>query len=388
MIQKIPETEFDERIRKIQAEMVKNDLDAFLAFTTEAEPANVRYLADYWPSFESAAVLIPKEGKPLLIIGPESGTCAKYFSKIPDIRQILEFRESSDPEYPGAKLSNFDSVFDEISKGKGIKNLGIAGLNYMTVPIYLKIKEVMEDRPIIRADKIMAKVRFIKSENELMLMQQAYDLSVRGCGKVLSEIKPGMTEIQLTEIARHEMLMNGAETDGYVIWVASGETTANAISRPTHRKVKKGDLLNLNIGAKVEGYSCSVCRPFSLGMPDKATLDLMKVGLDTANYSREIIKPGVLMSEAAKKVRAFLRKAGYEDHILYGPAHGNGIMECEYPFVEESIDEMFVPGMTLSIDTFLAKYPRGIRFEDGVVFTDTDIKPFTNWKREIIIVDC
>ena len=39
----------------------------------EAEPANVRYLADYWPSFETTGVLVPAEGKPCLLIGPESG---------------------------------------------------------------------------------------------------------------------------------------------------------------------------------------------------------------------------------------------------------------------------------------------------------------------------
>lgn len=387
MLQRIPDYEYAERIEKVQKILKERDIDAFLAFSHEAEPANVRYFADFWPSFETAAILIPVEGKPILIIGPESKAFAQTFTRIPDIRRILEFRESSSPEYPGASLDTFKGVFNEISNGKGINCLAVAGLNYMSVPVYKKLIEILDDSRLIPADDIMTQIRLIKTKNELQLMQQAYDLSVMGCEAVLDSIKPGMTEIQLTEIARHEMLMNGAETDGYVIWVASGENTANAISRPTHRQVKNGDLLNLNIGAKYAGYSCSVCRPFILGKPDPKALDLIKVGLDVANYSREVFRPHRIMSDVAKQVREFISKAGYEDYMLYGPAHGNGILECEYPFVEETIDEKIVPGMTLSIDTFLAKYPHGIRFEDGILFTDDGIKTFTDWKREVIIID-
>lgn len=64
--------EFAERIARAQAEIVKTDLDAVLVFSTESEPAGVRYFSDYWPSFETAGVLIPREGSPALIIGPES----------------------------------------------------------------------------------------------------------------------------------------------------------------------------------------------------------------------------------------------------------------------------------------------------------------------------
>ena len=43
--------EFAERIARAQAEIVKTDLDAVLVFSTESEPAGVRYFSDYWPSF-------------------------------------------------------------------------------------------------------------------------------------------------------------------------------------------------------------------------------------------------------------------------------------------------------------------------------------------------
>ncbi len=83
MITEIPTSEFQERIRRVQAELARRGLDALLAFGSEAEPQFVRYLSDHWPAFETAAVLIPVEGEAMLLIGPESLTYAQARSKIP-----------------------------------------------------------------------------------------------------------------------------------------------------------------------------------------------------------------------------------------------------------------------------------------------------------------
>ena len=84
--------EFARRIAAAQDAVRKNKLDAILVFATESEPAAVRYFADYWPSFETTAVMIPAEGDPALIIGPESLTYATSRSKIPEIIQMMDFR--------------------------------------------------------------------------------------------------------------------------------------------------------------------------------------------------------------------------------------------------------------------------------------------------------
>jgi len=72
----LTQAEFNDRIRRAQAVLAGTDLDAFLVFSTESEPAGVRYFSDYWPSFETAGVLIPRSGEAALIIGPESLTYA------------------------------------------------------------------------------------------------------------------------------------------------------------------------------------------------------------------------------------------------------------------------------------------------------------------------
>jgi len=49
--------------------------------------ANVRYLSEYWPTFEAAAVFVPAEGEAVLLIGPESETYAAQRSLLPKIEK-------------------------------------------------------------------------------------------------------------------------------------------------------------------------------------------------------------------------------------------------------------------------------------------------------------
>ena len=126
-IPSIPLSEYKERVIKTQAAMKEAGYDLLLCYGNEAEPQFVRYYSGYWPSFETAGVLIPAEGEPMLLIGPESYTYAADRTKIPAIRQLKAFRESSEPEYPGKKLDTFASVFEEAWGKKTIRRFGVAG---------------------------------------------------------------------------------------------------------------------------------------------------------------------------------------------------------------------------------------------------------------------
>lgn len=82
----------------------------------------------------------------------------------------------------------------------------------------------------------------------------------------------------------------------------------------------------------------------------------------------------------------FINGKGHGDAVLYGPAHGCGQMECEYPFVETSSDFILDQGMVFMVDVFLTKYNMGFRWEDGIIITDGKAEELSNYKRKINIV--
>ena len=356
--------EFSRRMAAAQAAVRKNNLDAILVFSTESEPAAVRYFSDYWPSFETAAVLIPADGTPALIIGPESLTYATSRSKLPKIIQLMDFRESSQPDYPGSTLPKWEDIVSEYK----LKKIGVCGwylFPYMMMTDLAKAMGGIEN--IVPADDMIRPIFMKKSAEEIACLKASARASEAGFKAILENIKPGMTEAELCGIATAAMTAAGAECTGYPIWCCSGPNSNQAISRPTLRKVQCGEIIHFSIGAKIEGYSSSIGRPVVLGQCPDDILKFLQVGLDAANMTFDVMRSGVKSGDAARQVHDFIRAKGYGDAILYGPAHGCGQMECEYPFLETSSEYMLEADMTFMQDMFLHRNGMGFRWEDGLL---------------------
>jgi len=375
--------EFSSRIRKVQKILQKDPRDGVLVFSTESEPYGVRYFADYWPSFETTGVLIPREGEASLLIGPESLTYAKGHSKLKNIIRMKDFRESSQPDYPGSKLATWEEVLAQHK----IKKLGISGWHMFPYAIMHNLETAISKANISDADQLIRQVTLKKSPVEQAYLRKAAKISELGFKAVLEQIRPGMTEIQLAGIAAGAMLANGAEATGYPIWCCSGPNSIQAISRPTHRKVKRGEIIHFSVGAKVEGYSASLGRPVVLGKCPVETKKFLQVGLDAENQTIDLMQAGTPASEVAKKVHTAISKQGYGKAILYGPAHGCGQMECEYPFIETSSQFILEEDMTFMVDIFLAQDTMGFRFEDGVIIRKGEPEVLSSYKRKLNILE-
>ena len=386
MITEIPTSEFQERIRRVQGELARRGLDALLTFGGEAEPQFVRYLADHWPAFETAAVLIPVEGEAMLLIGPESLTYAQVRSNIPKIRQMLEYRESSEPEYPGKPLHTFANVFDEVSGGKGVRRLGIVGLPITPVPVYEGIRDAMDGGEVVRADDILIQMRMVKSENELALLREAFRISEKAVEAVLERIKPGMMEVEVVGIAQEVMYRHGAEYEGHPLYVLSGRNSANAIGRPTLKKLVEGEVIQLNIGARFGGYSSSVGRPVVLGhLPDEVR-GLLQMGLDAANKTMAIMRAGVEAPASRGRCRTSSPSAAMVRTSSTARATASGLMECEHPWMETNSEYVLQENMTFQVDSFLYTPQYGARWEDGVRVTRDGVEQFSTYRREIIVI--
>ncbi|MHB0874745.1 MAG: M24 family metallopeptidase [Anaerolineae bacterium] len=388
----IPQTEFAARIARVQAELAKRGLDALIAFGADSEQQNVRYLSDYWPAFEAAGVLVPVQGEAMLLIGPESLTYAQSRSRLPKIRQLLAYRESSEPEYPGVPLPSFADVLDEVSGGKGVKRLGMAGTAITTVPVYDGLREAIgsprsataKAGELVRADDIIFQLRMDKSENELACIREAFRISSIAIKAVLDEMHPGMTELQVVGIAQRELYANGAESEGHPLYVLSGKHSSHAIGRPTHRTLQPHQVIQLNIGARVAGYSSSIGRAVSFGrLPDEPRR-LVQVAIDAEKKTMELMHAGANAGEISRQVADYVRGRGLGDALLYGPCHGIGLMECEHPWMETSSTYDLRENMTFQVDSFLHTDDYGARIEDGVRVTREGVEEFPTYRREMI----
>lgn len=381
---KIPAEDFKRRQTEAQRKINERKLDALLVHSDEAEFANVRYFSDYWPIFESAGVFIPAEGGVTLLIGPESETFARDHSVIQDIKKILYYRESAEPDYPSIALDKFEDIFKSANNGRGVKRLGIAGYTAMSVAVYDAVRKALPNAEIIKADDLMYEMRMIKSEAEIGMLKEAFRISDLAMADVLDRIRPGMTELQAVGIAQESFYRNGAEYEAHPTYVLAGINSSHAIGRPGHRVIQKGDLVQLNIGARVGGYSPSVGVPICMGKMDAKMRDLVSFGLEAHLKTMEWMKAGVPAGEVATNFFNFVKTRGYGKNLLYGPCHGLGMMEVERPWMETTSTYPLRENMTFQVDTFLYSPQYGLRWETGSRITASGVETFSDKFRKII----
>ncbi|MBI3945151.1 MAG: aminopeptidase P family protein [Armatimonadetes bacterium] len=379
----IPRAEFVQRWSTLQQRMAAQDLDVLVAHGDEADPANVRYLSDYWPLFETGGVALGRGGDPVLLIGPESLTFARARSKVREIRRILQYRESAEPDYPGVALDTFAEVFRALAPA-GAKRIGIAGLSVMPVTLYQAILKDAGGAAVARADDLLVEMRQVKSENELACAREAFRISEVATADVLKKMKPGMTEQEVVGLAQAAMYANGAEYEGHPTYVLSGVNSTHAIGRPSPKALVPGEMIQLNIGALAGGYSSSVGRPVCFGRMPSEMRRLVEIGLEAHYQTMAFMKAGVPARDVVLKFEDFIRSKGCEQYLLYGPCHAIGLMEVERPWMETSSEYLLQENMTFQVDTFLYTEEFGLRWENGVRVTRDGVEMLSDKFMEVL----
>jgi Xaa-Pro aminopeptidase len=374
----IPKQEFYDRIAKFQANIKAAGLDACLVHASESDMANVRYLSEYWPTFEASAVFVPAEGEAVLLVGPESEIYAAHRSVFTNIERMIEYRESAEPECPGMTFKSYRDIVAKYTKKGKIKKLGIVGWSITPLPVYMSVREQFPDIELVKADITLLPLRFVKSENELNCMRRAYAIAELAVEAIINEIQPGMTELQVIGIAQREIYKHGGEYEGHSLYCFCGASTNNAISRPTHNKIIKNEVIQLNIGARVSGYSSSVGLPVSIGPLPERKKKLIDFGLEAHFKTIEMMGSGKPAGSVVRDYEAWVKSRGCEKYMLYGPCHAIGMMEVEQPWMESTSNYDLQNNMTFQVDTFFYDHDFGLRWENGVIIKENGVEKLSS----------
>ena len=362
----IPDYEYKERVQRCAAILQREKLDVLIVNGNEADYANPRYFSGFWPLFERAGVAIAASGDAALMVGPESSIFGADRNKLDKIFTLLAYRESADPAYPEAKPDTFHDVFKAIGvTGKKIR-IGVASYLDTSVVIFNAIKEAFPEAEIVDAGKIMVELRRVKSENELACLREGYRIADLATQAVMQEIRPGMTELQAVGIAQRVVYENGAEYEGLPMYVFSEASTRHAISRSSYREFQKGDIVQLNLSAKIDGYSAAIGYPICLGTLEGQRRDIVQFCREAHAWSEKQVKAGVWAADIAKGFYKYFVDHGYEKNYVYGPLHGTGIIEVEAPWCETSSTYNLEPNMTFQVDTYISSDTFGVRWEKGI----------------------
>ena len=362
----IPDYEYKERVARAAKILQREGLDALIVNGNEADYANPRYFSGFWPLFERAGVAISAAGEAALMVGPESAIFGADRNKLDKIFVLKAYREGADPSYPELQADTFDDVFKAIGvTGKKIR-IGIASFLDTSVTIYNAIREAFPEAELVDAGKVMVELRSIKSENELACLREGYRIADLATQQVMKEIKPGMTELQMVGVAQRVVYENGAEYEGLPMYVFSEASTRHAISRSSYRVFEKNDIVQLNLSAKIDGYSAAIGYPICLGKLEGERRDIVQFCREAHAWTEKQVKAGVWAADIAKNFYKYFVDNGFEKNFVYGPLHGTGIIEVEAPWCETSSDYYLKENMCYQVDTYISGDTFGVRWEKGI----------------------
>ena len=381
----MPDYEYKERIAKAAKMLAARGLDVMVVASTESDYANARYFSGFWPLFERAGVAISANGDAALLVGPESAVFGKDFGKLDKVFVLKEFRESADPSYPELQASTFNDVFKALGvTGSKIK-IGLGSYVECTLPIFEGLRDSYPEAEIVKCNDIMVELRKIKSANELACIKEGFRIIEIATDEVIRNLKPGVTELQMVGIAQKVIYEEGAEYEGLPMYVFSEESTRHAISRSRYREIKKGDIVQLNLSAKIDGYSPSIGLPVIMGKLEGERRELVQFCHDMHDWTEAQIKAGVVASDIAKNFYKKYVDAGYEKNFVYGPCHGTGMIEVEAPWMETISDYKLEENMTFQVDTFISGPTFGCRWEKGISVTKDGCISYTDYLKKGII---
>ena len=144
----MPKEEFERRMGLFTGLIEKRSLDFGIVYFDEFNKANSRYLLDVWPQVEKGAAIISREGKAVVVGGPESQPYVREQSVIPDLRNVSEFMVHGE-EYPTSKITTIPEIFEDIGGEKKPERVGLVGYDRMPVAIYHLIERSLEGIEIV-----------------------------------------------------------------------------------------------------------------------------------------------------------------------------------------------------------------------------------------------
>ena len=169
------------------------------------------------------------------------------------------------------------------------------------------------------------------------------------------------------------------------MYVFSEKSTSHAISRSGYRTINKGDIVQLNLSAKIDGYSPAIGLPVIMGKLDGERRRVIEFCKEAHDWTVGRLKAGVIASDIAKDFYKMYVDNGFKDNFVYGPCHGTGMIEVEAPWMETISDYALEENMTFQVDTFISGNGFGVRWEKGIAITKNGCHSMTDYLKKGII---
>jgi Xaa-Pro dipeptidase len=397
--------------------MAEQGLDALVL----AQPESIKYatgafpgVATFWRRAGAAFVLVPPNGPMTAIVGDLQAEIFKTQSGIDDVRshriwvETGEFDGQPDiasalvrsdvangkpPRLPrpaqydvGASVGLLRDVLAECGLLKA--RIGME-LGFIAVRDFSVFTELMPQAVWVDATNLVERLRAIKSPGEMEILRTAAELSGAGLHALMRGITLNMDAARMTEIWRDAALTEAsrrglpppASTWAYIAVGGDGFAPGGP--------AQPGDLIKIDVGCVIDGYSSDGGRTAVLGRVGPAEREVYDALHKSFEAGLAAMNPGVPLSTVYRTVAATMWNGGFSTYNRGHFGHGVGasIWSEEWPFISAEATALAEPGMVLAFETpYYIKGLGGFIIEDQILITETGTEVMAPYPRDLIEV--
>lgn len=256
-------------------------------------------------------------------------------------------------------------------------NPAIQNMNKMLERTFAKVQDF---RPTL------AKIRAIKQPIEIEKMQAAIDATAVAFQEVKEKFQNYKHEYEIEADFNYAFRATGGDGHAFDPIVASGANATVAHYFTNNSALKKGSLVMMDIGVRLDGYCSDITRTYAFGKPTKRQLAVHRVVQSAQEQIIALLRPGLLIEEYHKKSDIIFKQEmvelkliqsmdddeAYRRYFPYSLSHGLGVD------VHDSLGrpKEFQPGMVLTVEPgiHIGSEGIGVRIEDDILITETGHK--------------
>ncbi len=237
-----------------------------------------------------------------------------------------------------------------------------------------------------KSNPILQRLRSVKDNIELDLIQTACDITEKGFRRLLKFVKPGVWEYEIEAELMHEFLRNRSRGFAYTPIVASGNSANVLHYIENNQQCRKGDLILLDVGAEYANYSSDMTRTIPVsGKFNKRQREVYDAVKRVKDSATSLLVPGTLWKEYHIEVGKLMTKEllglklidkadvknenpdwpAYKKYFMHGTSHHMGLDTHDYGILWEPMKANMV--FTVEPGIYIPQEGFGIRLEDDVV---------------------
>ncbi len=268
---------------------------------------------------------------------------------------------------------------------------GVAALRYeddgLTVRTFAAAQKAMPGVRWLPLNEDTERLRQIKDEGEIALIEKACRITGDSFERILPEIREGMTEQELATKLAFDMLAHGADALAFNTIVAAGANGSLPHAVPGSYRLRKGDMITMDFGAKVKGYCADMTRTVALGEPSAQMRRVYETVQTAQQMAQEAVHAGGDARAIDAIARDYIDAQGYAGRFGHGLGHSLGIEIHESPRLNAVASGQLAANQLMTVEpgVYLPGIG-GVRIENTVVVLEGGCRPLTLPTRELIIL--